>query len=369
MRAACKPRGSCRIALIVPVIALFHVSCPHPSGDGSARHAASPPARPPADTGDAEDARRPARKGRRLWAGAKPGCRGKRGRPVTIAFGLNLTRLRRTFLWTTATGTDTLKNLTKYPIYRLLLQNCRVDLLKHTRSITLGTTPLGFASAAPRVVVGLLEGRFDAMRLMTCLKRMMPRKIGRVKAVYVTGKRALEVQAKGESPFCLLAPTPNMLAVARPGYAHLAASGEPHFGKSGLAKSLKKANRQALAWGAFAGSLVGRAGPGMAVSPMGAMANTRWGTYHADVMPGGRWVLKLHITARTPKDAKQLMQLIQMLKRTQPAPPAAMFKKRKQPTPAGPLRNLKAKSSGSDVVVSVSLTEAELRKMFSLTGK
>jgi hypothetical protein len=216
--------------------------------------------------------------------------------------------------------------------------------------------------------VGLLEGAFDAVRFMTCLKRMMPRKMGLVKAVYVQGKRALEVKPAGGSMFCLMAPTPNMLAVARPGYAHLAASGEPHFGKRALAKSLKKANRQALAWGAFAGSLVGRAGPGMAASPIGALANTRWGTYQGDVMPGGKWVIKIRITARTANDAKQVVQFINMLKRTQPAPPSGTAKKPKPPPTPGPMRNLKVKSSGADVVVTLSLTEAELKKMLSLTG-
>ena len=318
---------------------------------------------------DTEDAKRPAGKGGDLWAGKKPGCRGKTPSPVAIVFGLNLVRLRRTFLWTTALGTSAIKNLTNYPIYRLLLQTCRVDLLKHTRSITLGTTPLNFASGAPRTMVGLLEGRFDAVRFMTCLKKMMPAKMGRVKAVYVSGKRALEVQPTGGSMFCVIAPTPNVLAVARPGYARLAAPGEPHFGKRALAKSLKKANRQALVWGAFSGSLVGRAGPGMAASPIGAMANTRWGTFQGDVMPGSRWVGKIRITSNTAKDAKQLVQFINILKRTQPAPPSAMFKKPRQPPAPGPLGNLKVKSSGAEVVVSLSLTEAELKKMLSLAGK
>lgn len=346
-----------------PILALFAAACAQPSVQGPAPRAPAPPTEPPADRAGTEPEARPQRRGPDPWAGAKPGCRGTTGRTVSIVFGLNLQKLRRSFIWTSAAGADTLKNLTRYPVYRLLLAHCRVDLLKHTRSLSVGATSFTFAGATPDVVAALLEGSFDPVRLMACLKRTLPKNVGSATPIHVSGRRALEVRSQASNPFCLVAVGANTLAVARPAHARPTVSGEPHFGNPRLARSLKKANRQALAWGAFAGSLVGRSYPSAAATPFGVLARTEWGTFQADEMSNGNWVAKLRITTRTPRDAKLLLQLIQPFRQSAArAAGGASTKKTSVPSPSL-WRNIAVKASGPDFEATLKLPGVVVRTM------
>jgi len=279
---------------------------------------------------------------------------------VNVAIGLNIEKLRQTFLWKMIAENPKIKEALNNDGYKVFTEVCKVDPMKDISSVVFG---MGGDGDDKKFGV-FIKGKFDTEKLMACGKGAMEQAKKPVSETKVGGKSALMFKSdkdKKEEVF-IIAVAKDTMGVASKGLENVVATGQSSFGNASLAAMVKSVEKPALLWGGMGKIKIPAGGGGKMDALLGKMGDLKGGNFTVKTA-SGKWDLNVMVDAGTKEAAKKLEQLInfakmglamQAAKGGSDGPPEALVEA---------LKKLKSSTDDSKITLSISLPEAMLKKM------
>jgi hypothetical protein len=260
--------------------------------------------------GQARKVEKEAARGRAGARAARAGARAAQSKgPINLSVGLNVAKLRSTFLWKKITESKKVKELLQKEGYKMITQTCKVDPMKDIESVIIGVggSVLG-GSGKKDAFAFVIKGKFDTQKIMTCAKTAMKKEKEKFEEVTVGGKKGLAITTKKKEKVHLLPANKNTMVVASATLSKAAAGADPTFGNPALAQALKKADKSGLLWGAMGAIKI----PAGKVPPMLGQLNSLKGGSFSMVPKGDNWKLVVMVDAGEASVAQKLTQIVNM---------------------------------------------------------
>ncbi len=279
---------------------------------------------------------------------------------VNVAIGLNIDKLRQTFLWKMIAENPKIKEALNNDGYKVFTEVCKVDPMKDISSVVFG---MGGDGDDKKFGV-YIKGKFDTEKLMACGKGAMEKAKKTVSEKKVGGKSALMLKSdkeKNEEVF-IIAVAKDTIGVASKGLENVVAAGQGSFGNASLAAMVKSVEKNALLWGGMGKIKIPAGGGGKMDALLGKMGDLKGGNLTVKTA-SGNWDLEVMVDAGTKEAATKLEQLLnfakmglamQAAKGGSDGPPEALVEA---------LKKLKSSTDGSKITLSISMPEAMLKKM------
>jgi len=283
--------------------------------------------------------------------------------PVTVqlVLGLNIAKLRKTFLWKQLLSLKMVQTVLSGKTYTQLKTALGKDPIQLVDSahVLLGGTSLNDIKKPEHLAISI-SGRFDAG---ATLKKLMsiPVTPGMPKPALtkINGKDAIRGKGKKGDGFALVAMNKNTIVMCSESMLPIVTRGDITGGSAAIKAQIKALDPKSLAWLVFGGVTVplGNAG---AVPALAALKKIQGGSV---VLSNGkaRWTLVNRLDVGTPQAANSLMQLANMMKMTLGKggagagnAPAAM---------GAILKNLTVVTQGQILIGTIALPEAAVKKL------
>jgi hypothetical protein len=296
----------------------------------------------------------PARKGvEKPAARVAPGAAG----PVNVSVGIDVAKLRSTFLWKKLTGSEKFKKALQKESYQKLMKTCKIDPMKDITSVIVGVGgKLG--GDKDQKWAFLIKGKFDTAKLLTCAKAGLAAEKKKAEEAKVAGKPSLSFTTKKGEKVHIIAVTKDTLAMASDGLEKAAANGTASFGSGSLAAALKRADKSGLVWGGLGTVAVpGGAMPG----PLAKLKEVKSANF--SVVPKAQaWNINVTVDAGADDVANQLVQFINVAKMGM-AMKAAKGGSGPKAQAMALLKNLTVKTNGSKINLALPMPVAFIKKM------
>jgi hypothetical protein len=293
--------------------------------------------------------------------------------PAGVNIGLNVAKIRTTFLWKMFMGMPPIQKAQSNKIYAKMRDTCKFDMFKQVDSIVIGFKDAKSLMKGPpkKTFAVLVKGKFNAPGVLNCVKAELakdkPKKVT-IKDVQAGGKPALAFVEKGET-YYMAAPAADTLAIGGKDMLAVLGKTDPNFGSPALTKLTSGLNRGAALWGAFTEVPIPAEAKAKLPPMVGGLTSVKGGAFHIDPV-GGNWNLLIHVVMGTPKAVDSIKKLLDLAKMApmmaqrsgKPIPP-------KKKLAFDLLSKLRVATKGSSIQLSLSLPQALIQSLAQKAAK
>lgn len=293
--------------------------------------------------------------------------------PVGVNMGLNVAKIRKTFLWQMFMGMPPIQKAQKHDVYAKMRDVCKFDLFNQVDAIVVGFKDAKSLMKGPpkKTFVVLVKGRFKAEPVLGCVKAELAKDKAKgpaIKEVKAGGKPALAFVDKDDT-FYMSAPAADMLAIGGADMLKVMGGADINFGSQALSKLTSGLNRDAALWGAFTEVPIPAEATAKLPPMVGGLTSVKGGAFHIDPV-AENWNILVHVVMGTPKAVDSLKKLIDLAKM---AP--MMAQQSGKPIPPDKkmafdlLSKLNVTTKGSSLQLSLSLPQALIQSLAQKAAK